>query len=112
MRSSAWLIDEVNMIGTIETLYQMFFVVSKLLGFFALPSNDVLAVGIIGLALMPTRSARTGRALVSASIILFLAFGLLPLGKVLIEPLEARFPPWEASSDRAGTCSRKARLRA
>jgi uncharacterized SAM-binding protein YcdF (DUF218 family) len=76
----------------------MFFIASKLLGFFALPSNDVLAAGIIGLALMWTRSARTGRALVSASIILFLAFGLMPLGKMLIEPLEERFPPWEASS--------------
>jgi uncharacterized SAM-binding protein YcdF (DUF218 family) len=76
----------------------MFFVASKLLGFFALLSNDVLAAGIIGLGLMPTRFARTGRALLSASIILFLAFGLLPFGKLLIEPLEERFPPWAASS--------------
>lgn len=75
----------------------MFFLTSKLLGFFALPSNDMLAVGLIGLALMPTRFARAGRALVSASILLFLAFGLLPLGKMLIEPLEERFPPWDAS---------------
>jgi uncharacterized SAM-binding protein YcdF (DUF218 family) len=87
------------MIGTIEARYEMFFVASKLLGFFALPSNDVLAAGIIGLGLMPTRFARTGRVLLSASIILFLTFGLLPLGKMLIEPLEERFPPWEASSD-------------
>jgi uncharacterized SAM-binding protein YcdF (DUF218 family) len=76
----------------------MFFVTSKLLGLFALPSNDVLAIGIIGLGLMTTRFARTGRALLSASIILFLAFGLLPFANVLIEPLEERFPPWEASS--------------
>jgi uncharacterized SAM-binding protein YcdF (DUF218 family) len=75
----------------------MFFVVSKVLGFFALPSNDVLAVGLIGLALMRTRFARTGRGLVSASILLFVAFGLLPLGKMLIEPLEDRFPRWDAA---------------
>ena len=75
----------------------MFFIISKLLGFFALPSNDMLAVGLIGLALMPTRFARRGRVLVSASILLFLAFGLLPLGKLLIAPLEERFPPWDAS---------------
>src|SRR6266852_772771 len=74
----------------------MFFVVSKLLGFFALPSNDMLAAGLIGLALMRTRFVCAGRRLVSASIILFLAFGLLPLGKMLIEPLEDRFPPWDA----------------
>jgi uncharacterized SAM-binding protein YcdF (DUF218 family) len=75
----------------------MFFIVSKLFGFFALPSNDILAVGLIGLALMRTRFACTGRRLVSASVILFLAFGLLPLGKMLIEPLEDRFPPWDAA---------------
>src|SRR5262249_29150751 len=75
----------------------MFFVISKLLGFFALPSNAMLAAGLIGLGLMRTRFARTGRRLVSASIVLFLAFGLLPLGKMLIAPLEERFPPWDAS---------------
>jgi uncharacterized SAM-binding protein YcdF (DUF218 family) len=96
MRSSARLIDEIDMIGTIKS--ETFFVVSKVLGFFALPSNDILAAGIIGLWLMSTRFARTARALLSASIILFLAFGLLPLGKMLIKPLEGRFPPWEGSS--------------
>ncbi len=76
---------------------EMFFVASKLLGFCALPSNDMLAIGLVGLALMPTRFARTGRILASASILLFLAFGLLPLGNMLMEPLEERFPPWDAS---------------
>ena len=75
----------------------MFFVVSKILGFFALPSNDILALGLIGLALMYTRFARAGRGLATASIVLFAAFGLLPLGKMLIEPLENRFPPWDAA---------------
>src|SRR5215471_1971274 len=75
----------------------MFFVFSKVLGFFALPSNGMLAVGLIGLVLTRTRLVRAGRGLASASIILFLAFGLLPLGKMLIAPLEGRFPPWDAS---------------
>src|SRR5215470_185811 len=75
----------------------LFFSISKVLSLFALPSNDILAAGLIGLALMPTRLARAGRGLVSASIILFLAFGLLPLGKMLIAPLEERFPAWDAS---------------
>jgi uncharacterized SAM-binding protein YcdF (DUF218 family) len=73
----------------------LFFVLSKVVGFFALPSNDILSIGLIGLALMRTRFARAGRGLVAASIILFAGFGLLPLGKVLIEPLEDRFPPWD-----------------
>jgi len=75
----------------------MFFIVSKVLGFFALPSNDVLSLGFVGLALMATRFARVGRSLVAASITLFATFGLLPVGKLLIEPLEDRFPPWDAA---------------
>src|SRR5262249_12564623 len=75
----------------------MFFIVSKLLGFFTLPSNDILAAGLIGLVLMGTRLKRAGRGLVSASLVLFLVFGLLPLGKLLIAPLEDRFPPWDAA---------------
>jgi len=75
----------------------MFFVVSKILGFFALPSNIILVLGVVGVVLMRTRFARAGRALVTASIVLFAAFGLLPLGKALIMPLEDRFPPWDAS---------------
>jgi uncharacterized SAM-binding protein YcdF (DUF218 family) len=75
----------------------MFFVISKILGFFALPSNDMLAVGLIGLVLMRTKSsARAGRRLLAAAIVLLLAFGLLPLGTWLIVPLEERFPPWDA----------------
>jgi uncharacterized SAM-binding protein YcdF (DUF218 family) len=75
----------------------MLSVLSKFFGFFALPSNDMLAAGLVGLALMRTRFVRAGRRLVLASIILFLAFGLLPLSKMLIAPLEERFPPWDAS---------------
>jgi uncharacterized SAM-binding protein YcdF (DUF218 family) len=75
----------------------MFFVISKILGFFALPSNDILAAGLIGLVLMRTKStARAGRRLAAASIILFFVFGLLPIGAWLIMPLEERFPPWHA----------------
>ena len=75
----------------------MFFVISKVLGFFALPSNLILVLGLVGLVLMRTRFARAGRGLAAASIVLFAGFGLLPLGKALIEPLEDRFPPWDAS---------------
>src|SRR5579863_9669281 len=75
----------------------MFFIVSKILGFFALPSNVILALGVVGVVLLRTRFTRAGRAVVTASIVLFAAFGLLPLGKALIEPLEDRFPPWDAT---------------
>jgi uncharacterized SAM-binding protein YcdF (DUF218 family) len=75
----------------------MFFVLSKVLGFFALPSNAILALGVVGLVLMRTRFARAGRGFAAASIILFGVFGLSPLGKALIEPLEDRFPRWDDS---------------
>jgi len=75
----------------------MLFVLSKVLGFFALPSNDILSIGLVGLVLMRTRLARTGCGLVAAAIVLFAGFGLLPLGKVLIAPLEDRFPRWDAA---------------
>ena len=75
----------------------MFFVVSKVLGFFAIPSNLVISIGILGLLLWPTRFARAGRRLVVASLVLLAVLGLSPVGNALIVPLEERFPPWDAA---------------
>jgi uncharacterized SAM-binding protein YcdF (DUF218 family) len=75
----------------------MFYYVSKIFGFFALPSNFILAIGVLGIVLMATRYARAGRRLAVASIVLFAICGLGSVGKALIEPLEDRFPPWDAS---------------
>jgi uncharacterized SAM-binding protein YcdF (DUF218 family) len=74
----------------------VFFVLSKILGFFALPSNVLVVLGLVGLVLMGTRLARIGRWLAAAAIILFAIAGIGPLGKALIKPLEDRFPPWDA----------------
>ena len=75
----------------------MFFVVSKVLNFFALPANLIVTVGIVGLVLARTRFRRAGRRLAAATLILFAIVGLSPAGNALIEPLEDRFPPWDAS---------------
>jgi uncharacterized SAM-binding protein YcdF (DUF218 family) len=75
----------------------MFFPLSKILGFFAIPSNLVICIGILGLLLLPTRFARTGRGLAFASLILLAILGLSPLGNALIIPLEERFPRWDAT---------------
>src|SRR5258708_6795671 len=48
----------------------MFFPLSKILGFFAIPSNLVVSIGILGLS---------------------------PIGNALIIPLEERFPRWDAT---------------
>jgi uncharacterized SAM-binding protein YcdF (DUF218 family) len=75
----------------------MFFTLSKLLGFFAVPSNVFIAVGLIGLVLLCTRFTRLASWLVVTSLVLIAVAGLSPLGNALILPLEQRFPPWDAS---------------
>ena len=75
----------------------MFFALSKILGFFAMPSNLLVMLGLVGLALTATRLARIGRRLAAAALILFAVVGVSPFSKALIKPLEDRFPPWDAS---------------
>ncbi len=38
----------------------MFFVAAKILGFFALPSNILISLGLLGIVLMATRFAGPG----------------------------------------------------
>ncbi len=75
----------------------MFFVLSKVLGFFAMPSNLVVSAGILGLLLLPTRFARGGRRLAFGSLVVLAILGLSPVGNALIIPLEERFPRWNAA---------------
>lgn len=75
----------------------MFFVLSKTAGLLLIPSNLLLVVGLAGLFLLCTRWRRLGRALAVASLALFLAIGLLPVGYALTYILENRFPAWDAS---------------
>jgi uncharacterized SAM-binding protein YcdF (DUF218 family) len=74
------------------------YIASKILGFFLMPSNALVAAGLLGLVLMRSkRTVRAGQRLAAAALVLLLAFGLLPLGKLLMVLLEERFPPWDAS---------------
>jgi uncharacterized SAM-binding protein YcdF (DUF218 family) len=75
----------------------MFFVASKLLGFLAAPSNLILLLGFVGLVLTMTRWRRAGVCTMAAALLLLALAGYSPLANVLIEPLEDRFPPWDAS---------------
>jgi uncharacterized SAM-binding protein YcdF (DUF218 family) len=75
----------------------MFFVLSKLLGFFAIPSNLIVLIGIGGLLLLPTRFAGAGRWLASVCLVVLAILGFSPIGSALIIPLENRFPPWDAT---------------
>jgi uncharacterized SAM-binding protein YcdF (DUF218 family) len=75
----------------------LFFVLSKTLGYLLLPTNFLIAIGFVGAILMATRFASLGRKLVIAAVLLLVICGLSPLGKVLLYPLEARFPQWHAT---------------
>jgi uncharacterized SAM-binding protein YcdF (DUF218 family) len=73
----------------------MFFILSKILGFFAAPSNVAIVLGLFGALLLMTRWARTGRVMMVVSLIALALLGFSPLANALIIPLEQRFPPWD-----------------
>ena len=72
----------------------MFFVLSKTIGVMLLPTNFLIGLGLIGAILLATRFARTGRRLVVTALVLLAIAGFSPLGNLLLNPLEQRFPPW------------------
>jgi uncharacterized SAM-binding protein YcdF (DUF218 family) len=73
----------------------MFFILSKTASLPLVPSNLLLLIGLIGLALLLTRWRRAGQAVTAASLVLLLAIGFLPVGTLLMHVLENRFPPWD-----------------
>ncbi|MGN6750294.1 MAG: YdcF family protein [Xanthobacteraceae bacterium] len=75
----------------------MFFVLSKTVGYLVMPSNLMMAIGLIGLALLFTRLRRLASWLIVTSLVLMAVVGYSPLGRLLLLPLEQRFPPWDGS---------------
>jgi uncharacterized SAM-binding protein YcdF (DUF218 family) len=75
----------------------VFFVLSKMVGYLMMPSNLLMAIGLIGLVLLFTRFRRLASWLIVTSLVLIAAVGYSPLGRILLLPLEERFPPWNAS---------------
>jgi uncharacterized SAM-binding protein YcdF (DUF218 family) len=75
----------------------MFFFLSKTIGDLFLPSNLLIAAGLAGLALMLTRWRRAGKHLAITSLVLLLVLALLPVGALLFNVLDNRFPPWDSS---------------
>jgi len=72
------------------------FGLSKVLGFFALPSNLLIAVALAGILLMRTRFRGFGQGLLIGAVLLLAVIGIAPIGNALMLPLEERFPKWEA----------------
>jgi uncharacterized SAM-binding protein YcdF (DUF218 family) len=75
----------------------LFYVLSKTLGIMLLPTNFLIGVGLLGAILLATRFASLGRKLLIASVALLAICGFSPLGKLLLYPLESRFPSWDAA---------------
>jgi uncharacterized SAM-binding protein YcdF (DUF218 family) len=75
----------------------VFFFLSKTLGTMLLPVNFLIGVGLLGAILAATRFTVLGRRLLIAAMVLLALCGFSPLGKLLLYPLEQRFPPWDAA---------------
>jgi uncharacterized SAM-binding protein YcdF (DUF218 family) len=73
----------------------MFFALSKLLGFFAQPSNMLITVALFGVIVTQTRFSRGGQRILVGSILVLAACGFSPIGNLMLRPLEQRFPPWD-----------------
>jgi len=70
----------------------MFFVVSKLIEFFLLPSNLVALLGLVGILAALLGRSRLGRACIIPSVLLLAICGWSPLGPAALMVLENRFP--------------------
>ncbi len=75
----------------------MFFLLSKTLGTMLLPTNLLIGIGLVGALLQATRFVSVGRKLLITSVVLLAVCAWSPLGKLLLYPLESRFPPWDAT---------------
>jgi uncharacterized SAM-binding protein YcdF (DUF218 family) len=72
------------------------FGLSKVLGFFALPSNLLIALALAGILMMRTRFRRFGQGLLIGAVLLLAVVGIAPVGNALMLPLEERFPKWDS----------------
>ncbi|MGX4803528.1 hypothetical protein [Bradyrhizobium guangdongense] len=75
----------------------MYFFLSKTMGTLLVLPNLLLAAGILGLALLPTRYGAIGRRTLLGAFVALAISGVTPIGNLMLLPLENRFPPWTAT---------------
>jgi len=73
----------------------MFFILSRTAALLFVPSNLLLLLVLVGLALLLTRFRRAGKRLALTSLVLFLVIGFLPVSVALRHIPENRFPAWD-----------------
>jgi uncharacterized SAM-binding protein YcdF (DUF218 family) len=76
----------------------MFFVLSKILGFLAMPSNLLVVAALAGVCLLVTRWRRLAMTLLVGGVVMLAVLGLSPLSNVLLLTLSERFPAWQAGN--------------
>ena len=69
----------------------MFFVLSKVLWVAAAPTNLLLGLALVG-TLATRAGARGGRRLAFGTVAALVVCGVLPVGRLMLRPLEDRFP--------------------
>jgi uncharacterized SAM-binding protein YcdF (DUF218 family) len=69
----------------------MHFALSKLFGFFSVPSNAIASLAVLGLVLMIFHR-RSGAIVATVASVVLVVAALSPLGNMLLTPLEQRFP--------------------
>jgi uncharacterized SAM-binding protein YcdF (DUF218 family) len=78
-----------------EQASTLLFFISKTLGVLLIPSNFIIAIGALGLILIWSRYRKLGQQLLAGCVSALLICGYLPIGNLLLVPLETRFPPWK-----------------
>lgn len=73
----------------------MFFVLSKVLGWLAYPSNWIAVLCVLGAILLLIGWRRSGLRITLCGVLLLLLFGYSPLSNVLLLTLSERFPAWQ-----------------
>jgi uncharacterized SAM-binding protein YcdF (DUF218 family) len=73
----------------------MFYYVSKVFWFFAVPSNFLVLLILTGAVLRASRWPRLGQRLILGGVAALLIFGLTPVPVWLLMPLETRFPQYK-----------------
>jgi uncharacterized SAM-binding protein YcdF (DUF218 family) len=74
----------------------LFFLLSKTIGVLLIPSSFIIAIGALGLILIWSRYRSLGQKLLACCVAALLICGYLPIGILLLVPLETRFSPWKA----------------
>lgn len=75
----------------------MSFAMYKIFVFLLAPSNLLFLAFVLAFALIVLRYARSGIIVLACAIVLMALFGIGPGANFLIQPLEERFPKWDAS---------------